>query len=433
MQTPKGNEDSQPDDARGVWRIDRPGRPNPFGVQWREKVWDEERNVEVTKRPTEFFPSETEREQRYRAIADNKRLGKPSTASRADLRQWQAFLTASGGVPWQNILSGYHAHLAATGIKPCTDTVESYGLAYLAECAAKMKRGELSEDAERHKRRAIGELVSRLGHRPLDLVSPEQVEQMIDDMGNGHGPTFNGYRKLYFTFFNRAAELKRIRENPIRGLKPRRAVMDNSERILSPQDTAKLFAFAMGNAVFKKILGRLALEFFLGVRFSSSYRASTEDINAAERTVLLPASKLKTGMESGISHLVDTNNFPGIEPLWEWLAIAPAEGWAIDPRDYMELKSQVFPAAGVPHPRNCARKSFATYDLAAHQNPGRTAYLLGHVDQAELWNDYKGNATRAAGLLYQRIAPATCRDIAAGGQPRDPSPRRKGRGRQGGS
>jgi len=32
----------QPTTARGVRNIDRPGRPHPFGVQWRE--FDEEKN-----------------------------------------------------------------------------------------------------------------------------------------------------------------------------------------------------------------------------------------------------------------------------------------------------------------------------------------------------------------------------------------------------
>lgn len=433
MKATESQPDRQPGDTRGVWRIDRPGRPLGFGVQWRERAWDEKLNKETVRRPTEFFATKDEREARYAEIAANKRSGTPSSATRADLRQWQAFTTAAAGVPWQEILSGYHAHLAATGHRPCTETVATYGKTYLAAEAAKMKRGELSEDGERHKRRAIGELMTRLGHLPLDHPTASAVEKMIDEMGNGHAPTFNGYRKLYFAFFNRAVEERVIKENPIASMKPRRFHVDNRGRILTPQQTAQLFAFALDHALFKVTLGRLALEFFLGVRFSSSYRSTKEDINFAERTVLLPAKKLKTGKESGVSHMVDTVNFPGLEVLWEWLKIAPDGGWVLEPRTYMDLKSQLFNAAGVPHPQNCARKSFATYDLAAHRNPGRTAYILGHVDQEELWADYKGNATQLEGRLYQAIAPSTCREIALTGRLPAPSPRRKGRVPPGGS
>lgn len=427
MKATAGQPKRQPGDKiRGVWRIDRPDRPHPFGVQWREKSWCERRKREVTRRPTEFFEHAEDREARLRAIGDNKTAGRTSGASREDLRQWAAFQTAAAGVPWQQILSGYHAHLEATGFKPCTATVASWGRDYLADCAARMKRGELSQDSERHKRRAIGQLVARLGHLPLDRPAAGEVEGLIDAMGNGHAATFNGYRKLYFTFFNRAVALKLIRENPIAGMAPRRFHVDNRARILSVQEAAQLFAFAQAHAVFKNILGRLALEFFLGVRFSSSYRAAKSDINFEERTVTLPAAKLKTGIESGVGHLVDTTNFPGLEPLWEWLRLAPSTGWDLSPRVYMKLKSQVFIAAGVRHPKNCARKSFATYDLAAHRAPGRTAYILGHVDQGELWEDYKGNATHADGLLYQRISPGTCREIAGGAQRRGRSRRRRG-------
>jgi hypothetical protein len=277
-----------------------------------------------------------------------------------------------------------------------------------------MARKEMSVDAERHNRRAVRELSSRLGHMALDFPTADVIEKTIDAMGNESPATFNSYRKHYFTFFNRAVSLKLIRDNPISALKPRRHQVDNSKRILSPQNTAKLFAFALDHPVFKKILGRLALETFMGARFSSGYRFSKEDINFEERGIMLPAEKLKEGMESGVSHYVDTNNFPGLEILWDWLAITPDECWDFTPRQYMELKSQVFVAAGVPHPHNCLRKSFATYDLAAHRNPGRTAYILAHVDEKELWNDYKGNATTAAGKLYQTISPSTCREIAAG-------------------
>mgnify|MGYP002134221204 CR=1 FL=1 len=402
-------------------------------MQWREKVWDEGLGREVTRRASEFFARVEDREKRYLAVAAAKQANESTGPGRAELRQWRAFMTAAAGVPWQTILAGYHAHLDSTGRKPCTETVASWGETYLEEQKAKLARGDLSADSERHKRRALTELVSRLGHMPLDRIRAGEVEKMIDAMGNGHGPTFNGYRKIYFAFFNRAVEARVLRENPIAEMKSRRFVIDNTTRILTPQQTAQLFHFAMGHPTFGKIIGRLALEFFLGVRFSSSYRASEADINAAERTVKLPADKLKTGMESGVSHMVDTNNFPGLDPLWEWLAIAPKEGWNLEPREYMGLKSGLFTAAGVPHPQNCARKSFATYDLAAWRNPGRTAYILGHVDQEELWNDYKGNATQAAAQLYQRIAPTTARQIAAGEPLPVPSRRRRAPARRDGS
>lgn len=87
------------------------------------------------------------------------------------------------------------------------------------------------------------------------------------------------------------------------------------------------------------------------------------------------------------------------------------------PRLYMRLKSELFIVAYVPHPWNCLRHGFATHDIAANKNPGRTATILCHKDQDELWEHYYGIATHKEGILYQHITPATCGKIAQGFEP----------------
>ena len=61
----------QPAATRGIRTIDRPGRPHPFGVQWRE--FDQDKN-KVT-RKTEFFEKEAECDKKARDLAAMKREG----------------------------------------------------------------------------------------------------------------------------------------------------------------------------------------------------------------------------------------------------------------------------------------------------------------------------------------------------------------------
>jgi hypothetical protein len=250
----------------------------------------------------------------------------------------------------------------------------------------------------------------------LDQLTEDKVEQWIDSLGFKSSSSFNSARKHLMAFVNFAVGKNRpLQTNPIAELRLRRFVSNNRDKILTPRETAKLFHFAMTHDHFNQALGLGALEAFAGIRFSSAYRFDAKvDLNAKEHTFVLPARKLKTGKESGEGHMVDTSDLVGMEPLWQWIALAPASSWEMTPRQYLNLKSAWFKAAGVRHPHNCFRHGFATYDLHAHRNPGRTAYILAHKNQSLLWDTYKGNATRHASELYQKIAPDTCQRIAAG-------------------
>lgn len=89
----------QPTTTRGVRNIDRPGRPHPFGVQWRE--FDEEKNQ--MGRKTEFFAKEAERDKRARDLVAMKREGFTSTMNREEIASWTAFQAATTGYSWREV------------------------------------------------------------------------------------------------------------------------------------------------------------------------------------------------------------------------------------------------------------------------------------------------------------------------------------------
>lgn len=60
-------------------------------------------------------------------------------------------------------------------------------------------------------------------------------------------------------------------------------------------------------------------------------------------------------------------------------------------------------------PPNALRVSFATYHVAAFEQPGLTALLLGHRkgESGVLWDWYLGARSKAEGEAYFQIVPPT--------------------------
>ena len=174
--------------------------------------------------------------------------------------------------------------------------------------------------------------------------------------------------------------------------------------VLTPKQTARLFAYALKHR--PETLGRLALEAFAGLRFTSAAMLAKEEINFDDKGITLLARKIKTRRRRYIDGL--PANF------WDWIGKTTEACWRMKRSQWMHIKSDVFAGAGVPHPQNCLRHSFCTYHVSAYKNPGLTATLLCHQNQAQLWGHYNGIASQAAGLTYFSIKPENVEQIAAG-------------------
>lgn len=397
-------------DQEGVWNVDRPGRPNPFGVQWRETLWDPSSNGglggETERTKTEFYDTIEKRDARASVLRKQRKKGAMHTATRGEIDEWRAFRAATGGTPWQDVVAGWRAWQLQNGLTECSITVDMAVAEHLAAAKAKSEAAppQMSEDTYRQKKHKLTLFAEQFGHLTLNKVKAVEVESWIVDFDEVETEaTFNNYRKHVRALFTPHVEGGRLLRNPIDGVKLRDDSTDEVG-ILTVQEAAHLFHFALNSPRYKAALGRLALEAFVGLRFSSGCRLEKKDLNFHDRGILLPKHKIKTRKR----HYID-----GMPPqVWDWLAITPDACWDLTPRQYMELKSNLFVEARVPHPHNCLRHSFCTYDVAAHKNPGRTAYLLCHKDQDLLWDRYKGNGSEADGKKYQTITPQTVADLA---------------------
>jgi len=161
------------------------------------------------------------------------------------------------------------------------------------------------------------------------------------------------------------------------------------------------------------------------MRSSAIARLDYEEIDFAQRGILTPAEKTKKKRRQWIEDLPDN--------LWAWLKQTPPEIFKLDERQIRNLRTQAFKRAGLlveaddiaringrrarrgepllkakPKcpPKNCLRHSFATYHVALHRNPGRTALILSHRNQNVLYQHYLGIATKEQGERFFKIRPA---------------------------
>lgn len=375
--------------SRGVRLLKpREGRPKPYGVQWRE-------NGRVK---TEFFRTAEDRNRRASAISRAKSEGLP-VIPREEAPEWLAFKSEIGSANWRDVVAGWRSWQQKSGTADDGLTANKAAAEYLAFIQKLTDDKSLSPDTQRQRKQKVEAFSAAFGGNPLSGITAEDIEDWIDELGFDSPHTFNTYRKIIRSFFDHFRD--NLPKNPCDNIRTRNDKIE-SVGILTPQQTAKLFLEAMRSC--PEILGRLATEAFAGLRFSSAYRLEKADINFADRGVLLPRHKIKTGRR----HYID--GLP--ENLWEWMKMTNDACWALTPRQYAELKCRLFKTANVPHPRNCLRHSFCTYHVAAFKNPGLTASILCHRNQQQLWEHYNGNATQADGRLYWTITPQSAEGLA---------------------
>lgn len=391
---------------RGIRCFFRRARRSPFLVQWAEYVPAEAGGLRRRVK-TEAFATADARDRRAAELAQQKREGRLHTANRRETDEWRAFQIATEGADWRDVVAGWRTWRQTSGRQETCPSVAERVAHYLGHAEKLRARGELAADTLRQKKHKLSLLSAAFAGRRLDALSAAELEKWIELNGWTAAPTFNNVRKIVRAFLSAAVAERVLPNNVCDQIKPR---ADSAEHIgvLTVAETARLFGAALAKANrprFLCMVPRLALEAFAGLRFSSACRIASEDLRRTDRGVLLPAAKLKTKRRHYIEGLP--------ENIWTWIALESPATWALDARQYLELKCDLFARAGVPHPHNALRHGFASYHVAAFKNPGLTAALLCHRNQQKLWAHYRGNVREADAAVYWSITPQTARRIAA--------------------
>jgi integrase len=193
--------------------------------------------------------------------------------------------------------------------------------------------------------------------------------------------------------------------------------------ILTVEETEALFR--ANEKVDPEICGLLALGAFAGIRASAISKIDYDEIDFNQRGIHTPAEKTKKRRRQWIEGLPDN--------LWEWLERTPCSAFELTHRQFMHRRSEALKRAGLlieaddiayenrkreergePRvkwkpkcpPKNCFRHSFATYHVALHRDPGKTALIMSHRNQQILFQHYLGIATKEQAERYFQILPS---------------------------
>lgn len=369
---------------RGIRLFKRPTeRKSSFGVMWR---------VDGARR-VKFF--ETEKDQI--GFAKDLQGGVESHGLQAlrldtdEANEWRTFRAQIGtDIPLDDVVACWLAH----GKKRATLTVREGVAQYLA---AKEAEG-VAKATMKHYKPVFTRLETKLGNTAAGDVTREDLAAWVAGLKMAPESVRTCQKRIRSLFLWLKINRK-ISENPCEGLRPVKIVAEEVE-IMPVADVLTLFEKnepTEQNGLTRELCGRLALEFFCGLRFSSAAQVVDADIQFTDRGIALPARKIKTRRREFIDGLP--------ENLWQWLTWAKPAEWSMTTRQYALAKTNAFVRAGVAHPHNCARHSFASYHVAANKDASKTSLILCHQSPKMLWSNYKGKATAADGVAYFEIVP----------------------------
>jgi len=148
-----------------------------------------------------------------------------------------------------------------------------------------------------------------------------------------------------------------------------------------------------------ELLGYVAIGLFAGVRSAELIRLDWSCVHRMDREIVIDSRAAKTRSRRVVTY---------DDTLAAWLELClQRHGPIVDRRNLSRDLRRLRRAAGITQwPHNALRHSFATFHLAHHQDPVRTAYLLGHHFGSEmLTRHYRGLTSRGAAAEYWALRP----------------------------
>lgn len=373
---------------------ERPGRPNPFLLVWREK--DGQRRKQA-------FRDEADRETVARELADKMRVHGMAVLEfdPDEWRQWQEFKRMIGGADPLRVAADWLSSRDPVAEQAKTLTVRDAWLEY-----ARLRRFEaakMNPDTWRHIEKHVGErFVGAFGSLRLHTLTTGSVRDWLAKLRNPRangepmsGITLRHHRKNVNTFLDRCVREGWITRNPCDLVIPPEAESDGEVSIMPAKDAV---AYFKANRA-QPFIVRLAMEAFGGLRFSTAGRIGWENIDFDERGIEMPGAMHKSGKRKF------RQGHP--ENLWRWLELAKDRNhptWQMTLRQYTEAKQMGRARANVDPAHNVWRHSFASYLLAKTKSLPLVGYLMQHrhTTTTEI---YEGVAKEADAAVYFGIVP----------------------------
>ena len=356
----------------------KPGRVSPFLLFWDDAGASRSKSFETAEDRHEHAVALAERREEY---------GREAVTF--DVREWRTWLAFKAKIGDADPLTVAVEWLAkrnqVEGVTPVSSAIESYRIVKKAE--------GLSPDTLRQIKKKLSRFADTFGARRIGEIEPEELRAWLAHLATTFAPwTVKDHFKVVAAFFTWAKREKLRNDDPCEAVTTPKVPVEEIN-ILTLSETQKLFSSNRD----QPCIGRLALEAFGGLRFSSAGRLVKADLKFDDKGLELPGKKHKSGRRHYIDGLPSN--------LWEWLKIAPAACWELTERQYERAKIEAFVRAGVTSSQNCLRHSFATYHVAWKKDAALTAILMQHSSPAMLYRHYKGRGTAADGAKYFKIAP----------------------------
>lgn len=378
---------------KGMWFEYRPDREDSFVARWRVPGGKKEARAFSSERERALFAADwLKRRKEFGRLAGGV---SPKVVEALD-----EFKRITGGA---DLLAVAREWVKWRGVAEGRLSLNDAVAGYLAAMSVKIVGRDSTTHRDLHLRRLkdffgdsakLADLTSeRLRVWLAALRDPETGHLMGNTTRKAHRATVN-------RMLEHAIAERWLTANPMQAV-PVPDVDDGDDvNILTVEQARHLFAVNRGALC----VGRLALEAFAGLRFTSAARLAAEDLDIEAKGVTFPAPKHKSRRR----HYVD--GWP--ENVWAWVKHAPEACWQLNARLYALHKRQCFERAGYKGEgaedeamRNVLRHSFATYHVAAYKDAGKTAVLLTHRNPSMLYAHYKGRASQVGGLEYFGIVP----------------------------
>ncbi len=335
-------------------------RPKPYYVRY------------GSNRTVESFASEEARNDRAEELLVI-RENEGRSALNYSRRDWEEFLE------WRKI--------RRRDVLTVTQAVTKYLALRLAE--------DLKEDSDTHlhlKKHLADRLCSALGETALNRVTTDDLREWLTGLPFAK-VTIKNHRKDVNTFFERCVMEEWIDRNPCRAVKPPR-IDEEPKSPLTPVQIYQLLHFNRNEPV----MGRVALELFGGLRYSSAGRLTYDHLDFVAKGIAMPGQGHKSGKWKY------RQGHPAV--LWEWLAHVPKEAFGVaSVSNYGHQKSMAFARAQMANPGNALRESFASYHLAQGKSYQATGYLMQHT-RASTTMIYEGIAKEEDAKLVFAMGPA---------------------------
>jgi integrase len=367
--------------------------------QWEARWW-------VNRKPrSKFFATEKERNKFIRDF--KKEISQHGTEvfqfDKTVARRWQIVAEILPEVDPVEMAEFWLANHFNREKRTFSEAIQSYLL--------EMQKAGRDEEYQKHTLRALERFAAKHGEKALEDITSQDISEFIHDLPF-QALTKNHYRTYLVGAFKWFISQEWTQSNPASAV-PAPKVQLAEPGILTVPEIEALFR--ANEKVDPEICGLVALGAFAGMRSSAIIRLAYDELDFKNRAILTPASKTKKGRRHFIEGMPDN--------LWPWLERTPKKAFKMTSRQFSYRREAAFGRAGLlvtkaaakaskgklkskAPPKNSLRHSFVSYHVALHRDPGKTALLVSHKDQAILWDHYLGVATKEDARRYFNILPS---------------------------